>query len=72
MPISSPSFQPEDLRLKVVEVLCNDCQHKGVVSFHILGHKVSGMCEQCASHMPQCASCGSYNTVVSHGPMDPK
>ena len=39
---------PAELRNKRVEILCNDCQTKGLVPFHILGFK--------------CGSCFSYNT----------
>jgi RING finger/CHY zinc finger protein 1 len=45
---------PEEYRSLVVEILCNECQRRSVVPFHILGHK--------------CSSCSAYNTVRVKGP----
>ncbi|CAH9082719.1 unnamed protein product [Cuscuta europaea] len=41
---------PEEYRNRQQDILCNDCEKKGVASFHWLYHK--------------CAQCGSYNTRV--------
>ena len=30
---------PEELQNKTVTILCNDCQTKGTVPFHVLGFK---------------------------------
>ena len=40
---------PSDLPDRTVSILCNDCQHKTTLLYHIVGHK--------------CAACGSYNTA---------
>lgn len=39
---------PPEYQHICVTVICNDCQHVGLVPFHVLGHK--------------CSSCSSYNT----------
>ncbi|CAH9084819.1 unnamed protein product [Cuscuta epithymum] len=41
---------PEEYRNRQQDILCNDCEKKGVASFHWLYHK--------------CGQCGSYNTRV--------
>lgn len=41
---------PEEYSGKTQEILCNDCEKRGSVSFHWLYHK--------------CSACGSYNTRV--------
>ncbi|GLJ10012.1 hypothetical protein SUGI_0120100 [Cryptomeria japonica] len=41
---------PEEYRGRTQDILCNDCEKKGVAPFHWLYHK--------------CSSCGSYNTRV--------
>jgi len=39
---------PAEYRNKTVKILCNDCNERGVVPFHVLGAK--------------CKNCHSYNT----------
>ena len=40
------TIMPEEYRNSYMTVLCNDCQHKSVVKFHILG----GKCDECRSY----------------------
>ena len=41
------TIMPEEYKNKIVNILCNDCNKKSKVTYHIVGHK---------------CSCGSYNT----------
>ncbi|KAK4843002.1 hypothetical protein QYF36_002606 [Acer negundo] len=41
---------PEEYRNRIQDILCNDCERKGIAQFHWLYHK--------------CGLCGSYNTRV--------
>ncbi|KAK1269905.1 hypothetical protein QJS04_geneDACA018521 [Acorus gramineus] len=45
---------PEEYRDRCQDILCNDCEKKGIARFHWLYHK--------------CGSCGSYNTRVIKTP----
>jgi RING finger/CHY zinc finger protein 1 len=39
---------PDEYRSVRVSILCQDCQARSTVPFHVVGHK--------------CAACGGYNT----------
>jgi RING finger/CHY zinc finger protein 1 len=44
--LSTP--MPDEYKEIMVDILCNECEHKSAVPFHLVGHK--------------CPECGSYNT----------